>query len=218
MTGPAAAIQRAVDGLRQGEPIVVYDADDREGEADLIYAAATVTPESVARLRNDAGGLICVALSFEVAEAFGLPYLHNSIDHPTSEKIELEYDDRSSFSLSVNHRETYTGVTDKDRARTISALADAAARPAETDFGATFHSPGHVSILKAAPNGLADRLGHTEIAVKLVQAAGHPPAGVVCEMLDDETGEALSKRKARQYATEHGFAFLEGADVVTQYC
>jgi 3,4-dihydroxy 2-butanone 4-phosphate synthase len=115
-----------------------------------------VTSEKVAHTRNDAGGLIWTAISYEVAEAFNLPYLDDSIDHPASEELDFGYDECSSFSLSVTHRDTFTGVTDEDRARMITALADAAANPEGTDFAAEFRAPGHVSVLKAAPNGLVD--------------------------------------------------------------
>lgn len=209
-------LDRALAAIQKGEPVLVYDADDREGEADMIFAAETVTPGDIARLRNDAGGLVCTAIEYEAAEAFALPYLDDSIDHPASEDLDLDYDERSSFSLSINHRDTFTGITDEDRARTITALADVVANPAETDFAAEFRAPGHVSILKAAPNGLGDRKGHTEMGVALARATGRTPAAVVCEMLDDETGRALSKEAVQNYATRHDIPYLEGETVVSK--
>jgi 3,4-dihydroxy 2-butanone 4-phosphate synthase len=173
-----------------------------------------VTPAAVARLRNDAGGLVCVAVSDAVAEAFGLPFLEDALDHPAAEDHDLSYDDRSSFSLSVNHRDTDTGITDEDRALTIRALASAAAAPERTEFDAEFRSPGHVSLLRAAPGLLADRRGHTELGIVLAEAADVPFAVVVCEMLDDETGGALSPADAALYAESHGIPYLEGAAIV----
>ncbi|WP_254533244.1 3,4-dihydroxy-2-butanone-4-phosphate synthase [Natrinema gelatinilyticum] len=207
-------LDEAIEAFKCGDPVLVFDADDREGETDLIYAAEHVTPPDVAQLRNDAGGLICVALAYEVAEVFNLPYLDDSISHPASNDLDLEYDERSSFSLSINHRDTYTGITDNDRARTITALADAAARPAETDFADEFRAPGHISVLKTAPNVLDERQGHTEFSIAIAREADCAPAAVVCEMLDDGTVDALSPEAARQYAETHGYPYLNGAQII----
>ncbi|MFC7167364.1 3,4-dihydroxy-2-butanone-4-phosphate synthase [Halospeciosus flavus] len=211
-----SAVQRAADAFAAGEPVLVHDAADREGEVDLIYPARSVGPAAVARMRNDAGGLICVALSHEVAETFDLPFLADEIDHPAAEADHLGYDERSSFSLTVNHRDTYTGVTDEDRSTTITALGHAAADPEHTDFADEFRAPGHVHVLRAAPELLDEREGHTELGIALADAAGREPAVVVCEMLDDETGEALSVDDARAYAERHGFAYVEGRDLVAE--
>ncbi|WP_226007633.1 3,4-dihydroxy-2-butanone-4-phosphate synthase [Natrinema salinisoli] len=213
-TAAANSFERALESLRAGEPILVHDAADREGETDLIYHADAVTPEAVARLRNDAGGLVCVALGHEIAEAFDLPFYSDAIDHPATDDHELGYDERSSFSLTVNHRDTYTGITDDDRSRTVRALGAAAGTPEETDFAAEFRVPGHVHLLKGAPDLLAQREGHTELGLALANAADLSPAVVVCEMLDDETGAALSPTDARAYADRHGFAYLEGSEVL----
>ncbi|ELZ28111.1 3,4-dihydroxy-2-butanone 4-phosphate synthase [Halosimplex carlsbadense 2-9-1] len=210
----SAAVDRAVDALRRGDPILVHDAADREGEVDLIYPAAAVTPEAVARMRNDAGGLVCAALGDRVADAFELPYLQEVIDHPVAADHDLGYDERSSFSLTVNHRDTYTGITDEDRALTITELAAAATDPEGTDFASEFRAPGHVHVLRAAPGLLADREGHTELAVALAGAADLPPAMVVCEMLDDDTGTALTPAAARSYADREGLVYVEGSAVV----
>ncbi|AXR77146.1 3,4-dihydroxy-2-butanone-4-phosphate synthase [Natrarchaeobaculum sulfurireducens] len=210
----AGTFVRALDALHAGEPVLVHDAADREGETDLIYHADAVTPEAVARLRNDAGGLVCTALGHEIAEAFDLPFYTEAIDHPAAGCHNLGYDERSSFSLTVNHRETYTGITDVDRSRTIRALGEAAAAPEAVEFAAEFRVPGHVHLLKAAPDLLAQREGHTELGVALAEAADLSPAVVVCEMLDDETGEALTPVDARAYADRHDFVYLEGRTVL----
>ncbi|WP_435155864.1 3,4-dihydroxy-2-butanone-4-phosphate synthase [Haladaptatus sp. DFWS20] len=210
----AAAVERAIEEFRAGSPLLVHDAADREGETDLIYPAAAVSPEAVSRLRNDAGGLICVALSYDVAEAFDLAYMDEIIDHPASEGHDLGYDSRSSFSLTVNHRDTYTGITDDDRSLTITELANAASAPHELDFADEFRAPGHVHLLRAAPGLLDERRGHTELGIALANAAEQAPAVVVCEMLDDQTGGALSPDDARAYAERHGFPYLEGAQII----
>lgn len=207
------AIKQAVSSFRIGNPVLVHDFDDREGETDIVYPALAVSPEDVARLRNDAGGLICVALGHDVAEVFNLPFLADELAHPSSGQIDLGYDERSSFSLPVNHIDTFTGITDIDRALTITKLGAAAIEPENVDFEAEFHAPGHVPILRAAPNLLADREGHTELGVALADAAGRASAVVVCEMLDDETGQAMSKQAARQYARRNNLQFVDGPTI-----
>lgn len=207
----------ALDALRRGDPVLVYDADDREGEVDVIYAAEYVEPVDVARLRNDAGGLICTAIADADAEALGLPFMTDVLgDAAIADHDDLGYDERSSFSLWVNHRSTYTGVTDNDRATTIGALADAADAVedgGDYPFADEFRSPGHVAVLRAHPELLAGRRGHTEMGVALADAAGLTPAATVCEMLDGDTGDALAPSDARAYAEDHGLPFLTGADV-----
>jgi 3,4-dihydroxy 2-butanone 4-phosphate synthase len=198
-----------------GEPVLVHDATDREGETDLLYPASVVTPQRVSRLRNDAGGLLFVALSHEVGTAFDLPYFHEALGHPATEFEDAGYDARPSFSLSVDHCGTKTGITDRDRAQTIQALADAASDPQATDFTAEFRTPGHVHLLKGAHGLTSERQGHTELGLELAQAAGVPPAVVGCEMLDGNTGGALSTEDARAYADDHGLIFMEGQELVT---
>jgi len=143
-----------------------------------------------------------------------LPFLQDELDHPAARDHDLAYDDRSSFSLPVNHRDTNTGITDEDRSLTIRAIGSAATTPEQTDFAAEFRSPGHVHLLRAAPGLLADRQGHTELGVALAEAAGVAPAVVVCEMLDDETNKALSPRDAALYADSHGIPYVEGAELI----
>ncbi len=204
----------AVAAFRAGDPVLVHDAADREGEVDLIYPAEAVSPADVRRMRRDGGGLICAALGSEACDAFDLPFLADEIDHPAADGAELGYDERASFSLPVNHRDTYTGITDADRARTITELGRAAAAPADTEFAAEFRAPGHVHVLREAEGGLAERLGHTEFAVALARAADRAPAAVVCEMLDPEGDGARTPESARAYAEREGLVYVEGAELL----
>ncbi len=222
MSRQQSALDGARSAFRAGDPVLIHDFADREGETDLVYPASAVTAADVARLRNDAGGLICVAVTDGVADAFGLPFLADEIDHPAAASHDLSYDERSSFSLTVNHRETFTGITDEDRALTISELGSAAdaarvrdSYDAET-LAEAFRTPGHVHLLRGAPDGLDDRTGHTELGLALAEAAGCPPAVVVCEMLDDESGHALTPEAARAYADRNGLTYVEGSDLVEQ--
>jgi 3,4-dihydroxy 2-butanone 4-phosphate synthase len=208
-------VDRVIDAFRAGDPVLIHDFDDREGETDLVFPAGAVTPLDVARMRNDAGGLVCVALPNDVAETLALPFMDEVLDHPAAAAHDLAYDDRSSFSFTVNHRESFTGITDRDRAMTISRLAPVseAARQGEydaDDFGNEFRAPGHVHLLRGAPNLLDDRQGHTELGLALAGEAGLPPAVVVCEMLDDESGAALPKSTARDYADRNDLTFIDG--------
>jgi 3,4-dihydroxy 2-butanone 4-phosphate synthase len=217
---PDGPVERAVRAFRSGSPVLVHDADDREGETDIVYPAGAVTPEAVAHMRNDAGGLVCLALADDVAERLDLPFLDSLLEHPTAADHDLVYDSRSSFSLTVNHRDTFTGITDADRSLTITELAEVAARIDTGDdygveeFARDFRSPGHVHLLRAASGLLAERRGHTELGIALARAADRAPAVVVCEMLDDETGGARSPSDARAYARRHGLVYVEGHELV----
>ncbi|KAB1186846.1 MULTISPECIES: 3,4-dihydroxy-2-butanone-4-phosphate synthase [Haloferax] len=209
------SVERVLDAFRAGEPVLIHDFDDREGEVDIVYPAGSVAPRDVARMRNDAGGLVCVALPDDVAEALSLPFIDEVLTHPAASSHDLAYDSRSSFSFTVNHRESFTGITDRDRAMTISRLAPVAEATRQgdydvVDFGNEFRAPGHVHLLRGAPNLLDDRQGHTELGLALADEADIPPAVVVCEMLDDESGAALPKTAARDYASRHDFAFVDG--------
>ena len=210
----SATVAEAVSAFRDGQPVLIHDADDREGETDLLFPAGAVGAREVAQLRNDAGGLICVAVSAEVADAFELPFMQDVIDHPTTSDHDLIYDDRSSFSLSVNHRDTHTGITDRDRAHTISELGRAASDPESFPFAETFRSPGHVHLLRSAEGHLARRQGHTELGLALALEADLPPAVALCEMLADETGDELTPDRARAYARRHDAPYLEGTQLV----
>jgi 3,4-dihydroxy 2-butanone 4-phosphate synthase len=221
-------MREAIKALRAGKMILLYDADDREGETDLVIPALATTPRDVALMRRDGGGLICVAISSEVAEKLGLPFMADLLRHAgnngnrelksiVERDGDLKYDSRSSFSIWVNHKDTYTGITDNDRALTINKLGEITGLVEQgnsIDFGREFRSPGHVAILRAAEGLLEERRGQTELSIALAHLAGIPPAMVVCEMLDGENGRALSKQKAKEYALRHGMPFVEGRELI----
>ena len=211
-------VERAIVALSNGEPILVYDFEDRENETDLVIAASKITHTLIARFRNEAGGLICVAISDGAAKSLGLPFLSDIIDHPLTDSSDLKYDTRSAFSLPVNHRDTYTGITDIDREITIKRLAEVAHSAEIGEYTAEqfikeFRSPGHVQILRSA-SSLKERRGHTELGIALAKAAEMEPAVVLCEMLDDENGKASSKEDMQKYAEKNGLLFVEGKVLV----
>jgi 3,4-dihydroxy 2-butanone 4-phosphate synthase len=217
-------MQEALEALRDGKFVLLYDFDDRERETDLIIRADAVTPEKVVTLRRDGGGLICTAVHPEAAIRMGLPFASDLLRGVAAVEQEgdIPYDRRnhSSFSLWVNHRSTFTGITDRDRAVTINAIAGQVRRSLNgggQDFGAEFRTPGHVALLRAAEGLLSQRRGQTELSIAMAEMAGITPAIVVCEMLDNESGLALSKEDARAYGKKHGIVFVEGSDVVTAW-
>lgn len=222
-------IDDAIQALRKGQVILLYDYDNRERETDLVVPAEFTTPKIVYQLRHDAGGLMCVAIDPVACTKLGIPYIVDVLKHAGTsgngfsaiesmyEKVgDIPYDTKSSFSLWVNHRKTYTGITDNDRALTITKLAEvtkSALNGNHIPFGQEFRSPGHVPLLRTAPNLLKDRRGQTELSIVLARAAGVTPAMVMCEMMDGETGNALSKEDAKAYAEKHGLVFIEGTEV-----
>ncbi len=219
------SVKRGIERVRRGELVLIYDAEDREGETDFVMPAITVSPKDIAYFRREAGGLICVAIHPVAADKFGLPLISDILRHsPLSGLVEgkgdLVYDKRSSFSLWVNHRDTFTGITDRDRALTINKIGEAVAEVlngGSFNFQSSFRTPGHVAILRAADSLLAERRGQTELSVALALLAGIPPAMVICEMLDGDTGYAVSKADARSYAERHHSVFIEGREIVEGY-
>jgi 3,4-dihydroxy 2-butanone 4-phosphate synthase len=214
--------------LGQGEPVLLFDAADREGETDLVILSEKATPELVRLLRQDAGGWICTAISDELRSALGLPFYSELLAaaegrFPVLAGLrheQLRYDARSPFGVHVHHRSTFTGIPDRDRATTIRALGELARdAPTLSDrrlrerFTAEFSAPGHVPVLYAAPRLLSERKGHTELAISLARMAGLSESVTVCEMLGD-SGGAREPEAARAYAQAHGWPFLEGRTLV----
>jgi len=221
-------LQRAIASLLRGEFVLIYDGDGREAETDLTIASEFVTPESVRALRKEAGGLICTTVSGEIRERIGLPYMTDVLrsagsKFPVLDAVSTEdmrYDRHSAFSISVNHRDTFTGVTDVDRAKTIARFAEIVKESLKREngwaadaFASEFRSPGHVPLLNAAAQLLVDRKGHTELTTALMIMAGLAPTATICEMMADD-GRALSKEDAKAYARERNLVFLEGQDIV----
>jgi 3,4-dihydroxy 2-butanone 4-phosphate synthase len=221
-------LERGIASLRQGEFVLVYDGDGREAETDLTIASEFVVPATIRTLRKEAGGLVCMTLSGPVRARLGLPFMTDVLKKAGSaypilrgiSKEDMRYDRHSAFSISVNHRDTFTGVTDEDRARTIARLAAIAQEALKRENGwaaetfvEEFRSPGHVSILNAEEPLLDGRRGHTELTTALMIMAGLAPTATICEMMADD-GRALSKEDAKAYARERNLVFLDGQDIV----
>ncbi|NYT00652.1 MAG: 3,4-dihydroxy-2-butanone-4-phosphate synthase [Methanocellales archaeon] len=221
-------ISKAINSLKKGNMVLLYDSDRREGETDIVMPAHATTPKHVALMRRDAGGLICIAIHPIAAKRLKLPFMSDLLKHANGFELgdliekpgDISYDLSSSFSLWVNHRKTFTGITDIDRALTINEISKAvqSSLNGETvDFGREFRSPGHVPLLRAASNLLGDRKGQTELSIALADMSHITPAMVLCEMLDDKTGKALSKNDAKLYSKNHDLIFLEGKEIVEAY-
>jgi 3,4-dihydroxy 2-butanone 4-phosphate synthase len=228
-------IQNVLQAIREDKFFLLYDSDKREGETDLVISATAVQPQDVKRMRKDGGGLICVAVAPKAAEIMKLPFMADVVsaaaaNDKISPKLEIEtfvekegdisYDKKSSFSLWVNHRENKTGIPDNDRSYTIRRLGEMAKTALAgklVNFASEFRTPGHTSTLRAAARLLDERRGQTELSVTLALIAGTNPCMVVCEMLDDSNGKALSKEVAKKYGEENGFVFVEGWEVAEAF-
>lgn len=226
------SVKQSIEHVKRGKLVLIYDAEDREGETDFVIPASSVTPKEVAYFRNTAGGLICIAIHPIAADKLSLPLLSDILINVNDKfaslrKLvegtgDLSYDRRSSFSLWVNHRDTFTGITDRDRALTLKKIGEAVDRVLSGNdktynFYTEFRTPGHVSILRAADGLLEERRGQTELSVALALLAGISPAMVICEMLDNETGGALHKTNAKAFASERDLCFIEGKEIIAAY-
>lgn len=191
------AVQRAVAALAAGRMVIVTDDADRENEGDLILPAATVTADQVAFVVRHTTGIVCAPMPGSRADALNLPLMveDNTDAHGTA------------FTITVDHRDSGTGVAAADRAATLRALADPGTRPAD------LRRPGHVFPLRARDGGVLVRAGHTEAAVDLLRLAGHDPVGVIGEIVAPDgtmaRGDAL-----RAFASEHDLPVLAIADLV----
>ena len=218
-------LEQATEALAAGQPIMIFDNADREGETDFFFSGGTVLPENIRFLRKNGGGLIFIAVNSESANAFGLPFLEHSFTAASEKypilsnlmKHKIPYDTNSSFSISINHNDTYTGITDNDRALTVSQFSNLVSNMSSSDdisdsFSSNFRTPGHVPICIANENYLNGREGHTELIVSLMKLGNLAPVAVGCEILSD-TGSALGPEEARKLAKERGYVFLEGEEI-----
>ncbi|NVM03164.1 MAG: 3,4-dihydroxy-2-butanone-4-phosphate synthase [Candidatus Helarchaeota archaeon] len=234
-------LKRAIKALSEGKFIMVYDQDNREAEVDLVVLAEKVTSNHVYHLRHDAGGLICIAMANEISKAIELPFMLDiynkisniySVFNHCSPDAAMPYGDKPSFSITINHINTYTGITDNDRALTISEFGKLGCEIINNGsninkykkvFGSNFRAPGHTHLLIAAKGLLAERKGHTELTVSLAVIGNKmlgldiTPCTVLCEMLDGTTGKALSLEKAKQYAKENNIAMINGKEITEAF-
>ena len=191
-------IESAISAIANGAFVIVVDDEDRENEGDLIIAAEKATPEQIAFMIRHTSGIICVPLTEERINELELPQMvqHNTESH------------RTAFTVSVDFRfETTTGISAADRSKTIQALINNNNKPQD------FARPGHIFPLMAKDGGVLRRAGHTEAAVDLATLAGIKPAGVICELVNDD-GTMKRLPQLREFANEHDLPLVSIADLI----
>jgi 3,4-dihydroxy 2-butanone 4-phosphate synthase/GTP cyclohydrolase II len=196
---PFGTIEQAVTDIRDGKFVVVADDEDRENEGDLICAAQLVTPAMV-NFMLKAKGMICLALTGERVDQLGLP-------PQGDENTEAM---RTAFTVSIDAAPRFgvtTGISAADRAKTIQVAVDPATVRSD------LRRPGHIHPLRARDGGVLQRVGHTEAAVDLARLAGLYPAGVICEVLNDE-GATAKRPDLEKFAEGNGLTFITVAQLV----
>lgn len=189
----------AIAALEAGETVVLVDEKGRENEGDLVAPAETLTGEQLNVMLKEGRGLVCAPLDPELTDALDLEQMVPP-DRNTEEMS-------TRFTVSVDAVSTGTGISAHDRAETIRRLADPDAGPDD------FEKPGHVFPLEARADGVLDREGHTEAAVDLARIAGHRPAAVICEIVDDD-GTMAREDALLAFAAEHDMPIVTVADVI----
>lgn len=218
------SLSEAIAALKAGRFVLVHDDDARENEIDMVIAAEHIKPHHIATMRKDAGGLLCLAIANEITSKLGLVYMHDIIENmgkinPVFLSLtegKASYGDKPSFSIAINHRSTYTGITDYDRALTISKMAEICKNidyGGVQQFTSNFRAPGHVPILIASKHLLHERMGHTELCVYLMQLANLTPAVAICEMMDSVTHKALSITTGQEYASKFGIPLIDANEL-----
>ena len=203
LTNPAFPFDSIADGLaavRNGEMVVVVDDENRENEGDLICAAQFATPEQINFMATEARGLICLAMEGDRLDALDLPLM---VDRNTDSN-------QTAFTVSVDagpENGVSTGISAEDRARTIQVAIHPATRPID------LRRPGHIFPLRAKQGGVLKRAGHTEAAVDLARLAGLYPAGVICEIQNND-GSMARLPQLVDYARLHGLRLINIADLI----
>jgi 3,4-dihydroxy 2-butanone 4-phosphate synthase/GTP cyclohydrolase II len=181
-----SSVDDAIAAIRRGEVIVVVDAEDRENEGDFVCAAEKVTPEIVNFMIREGRGQLCMPILPDVAERLKLPQMCEANSAPLG----------TAFTIPVDHRTSRTGITAQERATTIQAIFDPTSKPND------FVRPGHLFPLVAKEGGVLRRAGHTEAAVDLARLAELSPAGVLCEILDEQ-GDRAKRDELFALAAKH---------------
>jgi len=194
---PFSTIEEAIEEIRQGRILVVVDDEDRENEGDLIMAAEKVTPEAIAFMASYGRGLICMPIVGSRLDQLELPAMvsHNTDPHGTA------------FTVSVDFKETTTGISAHERAATVIGMLDPNTKPED------LRRPGHVFPLRAKDGGVLRRAGHTEAAVDLARLAGLYSAGVICEIMKDD-GTMARVPELLEFSKTHGLKLVTIADLI----
>ncbi|SFE23534.1 3,4-dihydroxy 2-butanone 4-phosphate synthase / GTP cyclohydrolase II [Bacillus sp. OV194] len=191
------SIEEAVQDLVMGKPVIVVDDEDRENEGDFVAIAEKVTPETVNFMAKHGRGLICAPIDEQLAAKLELSPMvnHNTDPHGTA------------FTISIDHKSTTTGISALERAVTIQKMVE------EESKGADFKRPGHIFPLIAKKGGVLQRAGHTEAAVDLAILAGCKPAGMICEIMNED-GSMARVPELQEIAREHDLKFITIKDLI----
>lgn len=186
-----ATVEEAIEEIRQGHMIVVVDDEDRENEGDIICAAETLTPEQINFMATYAKGLICTPIIGERLEELKIGQMvsKNTDNHETA------------FTVSIDGIDTETGISAFERCQTIKLMLDKNAKPE------SFRRPGHVFPLRSVPGGVLRRAGHTETTTDLARLAGFYPAGLCCEIMDDD-GHMMRTPRLIEFSKKHGLKMI----------
>ncbi len=195
---PVERVERALEALRNGRGVMVLDDENRENEGDMIFAAETMTVEQMALTIRHGSGIVCLCLTEERRQQLELPMMvtHNSSQFQTAFTVTIE------AAQGVT-----TGVSASDRLTTIRAAIADNAKPSD------LNRPGHVFPLRAQPGGVLSRRGHTEATIDLVSMAGFKPAGVLCELTNDD-GSMAHAAEVILFAKQHDMHVLTIEDLV----
>ena len=196
--GPFAPVEEAVDAIREGRMVIVVDDEDRENEGDLTIAAEKTTPELINFMAKHGRGLICLPMTGDWLDRLDIPLM---VRENTSQFA-------TAFCVSIEAKEsTSTGISAADRAATATAAADPATKPQD------LARPGHMFPLRARDGGVLVRAGQTEAAVDLARIAGLHPAGVICEIMNDD-GTMARVPQLRRFARRHKMPMITIADLI----
>jgi 3,4-dihydroxy 2-butanone 4-phosphate synthase/GTP cyclohydrolase II len=199
-TMPFDRIEDAIADIRAGRMVIVADDEDRENEGDLVCAASAVTPEIINFMAREGRGLICLAMTAERADELDLRPMSENNTEALSTAFTVSVDAAARFGVT-------TGISAWDRAKTIEVCLDPASKPSD------LRRPGHVFPLRARAGGVLRRVGQTEASVDLARLAGLPPAGVICEILNDD-GTMARRPQLEEFAAKHGLKFITVAQIV----
>src|SRR6516225_685292 len=193
-----ARIEEAIAAMRAGQMVIVVDDEDRENEGDLTIAAEKITPQTINFMAQYGRGLICLAMSPERLDELEIPLMVSQ----NSSRFE------TAFCVSIEAKgETSTGISASDRAATVRAALDPATRPSD------LARPGHMFPLRSRTGGVMVRAGQTEAAVDLARIAGLYPAGVICEVMNED-GTMARVPQLTRFARKHGLLMITIADLI----
>ena len=196
---PLCSLEEAIEDLKAGKFVIVVDDEQRENEGDLVMFADTVTPEAVNFAVTEARGLLCMPIVGERLDELDIPLM---IPQNTSTK------NQTAFTVSVDYNQgTTTGISAQDRAATVEALIDPEVRSDK------FTRPGHLFPLRYHPGGVLARAGHTEAIVDLCEIAGTYPAGIVCEIMNED-GTMSRMETLEKFADKHQLNVLSIAQII----